>query len=352
MNKVVLNETPRRTSKSFGINNIKIKDFNIPEVNVFTNINIESEIKIENDVHKFDPKFSVGESLVNQLNNDANQKLYINIDKNIKEPIVVDFELDEKQNVLVDNIVISAEESIKATVVLKYKTQNEKIQAFHNGACTVKAKANSDIQVIILNLLNQNSENFYSMNNKVEENANLEYIIADFGGCKTITNYYSNLAGNISNNFVNTMYLGIDEQLLDLNYIAEVYGKKANIDIEVYGALKDNAKKNFKGTIDFKTGCKKAVGNENEYCMLLSKTAKSKALPMLLCSEDDVQGNHSNSAGKIDEDKLYYIMARGISKKEAQKLIVKAKFNSVLEKIQNKELRNELIGIIDKKLDY
>lgn len=348
---MIINETPRRTSKSFGINNIKIEKFTMPKTKEFTNINIEPKIKIENDIHEFKPKFSMGEDFVNQLNADANQKMYINIDKNIEEPIVVDFELDENQNVLVDNVVIRVEEEVKATVVLKYKTQNKKIQAFHNGACTVKAKANSNVQIIILNLLNQNSENFYSMNNKVEENAKLEYIIADFGGCRTVTNYYSNLVGNNSNNIVNTMYLGTDEQMIDINYIAEVYGKRANIDIEVYGALKDFAKKNFKGTIDFKTGCKKAVGNENEYCMLLSKTTKSKALPMLLCSEDDVQGNHSNSAGKIDEDKLYYIMTRGISKKEAQKLIVKAKFNGVLEKIDNDDFKNELVEIIDKKLD-
>ena len=349
MEKVTLNETPRRTSKSFGINNYKIEDFELPEVKEFTNVTIDSEIEIEHDTYDFKPKFSIGNKLVNQLNN-WNQKLYINIDKNVNEPIVIDFELDDKQNVLIDNVTIKAEEGTNATVILKYKTQNDAVDAFHNGVCNVTAKANSKLKVIILNLLNKNSENYYSMNNKTEENAILEYIIADFGGRRTVTNYYSNLIGNTSNNSVNTMYIGTGTQELDQNYIAEVYGKKANIDIEVYGALKDTATKNFKGTIDFKTGCKKAIGNENEYCMLLSKTAKSKALPMLLCSEDDVQGNHSNSAGKIDEDKLYYIMARGISKKEAQKLIVKAKFSGVLEKLQDEDLKNELIEEIDKRL--
>ena len=153
-----------------------------------------------------------------------------------------------------------------------------------------------------------------------------------------------------ANNEIKTMYLGTKEQLLDINYISEVYGKKGKIDIEVYGALKDNAHKNFKGTIDFKKGCKKAKGNENEYCMLLSKTAKSKALPMLLCSEEDVEGNHSNSAGKIDEQKLYYIMTRGISKEEAQKLIVKAKFNHILENINDENTKQELIEEIDRRL--
>lgn len=349
MESVILNETPRRTSKSFGINNIEIKDFEKHEIKEFTNIKVESDIKIENTKNSFLPKFSIGKVLVDELNN-ANQNLYINIEKEIKTPIIIEFELNEKQDVLVDNVSIFAKKNSKASIILKYKTSNENVKAYHNGVCQVFTEEDSEISVTILNLLNENSENFYSMNNKIGEDAKLKYIIADFGGNKTISNYYSNLEGKRANNEIKTMYLGTKEQLLDLNYIAEVYGEKGNIDIEVYGALKDNAHKNFKGTIDFKKGCKKAKGNENEYAMLLSKTAKSKALPMLLCSEEDVQGNHSNSAGKIDEEKLYYIMTRGISRKEAQKLIVKAKFNSVLEQIENENIKKELIEEIDRRL--
>ena len=76
------------------------------------------------------------------------------------------------------------------------------------------------------------------------------------------------------------------------------------------------------------------IGDENEECMLLSDTAKSIALPMLLCSEEDVEGNHSCSAGKIGEKELFYIMSRGFSQKEAMKLMVKAKFNKILENIE------------------
>ena len=108
---------------------------------------------------------------------------------------------------------------------------------------------------------------------------------------------------------------------------------------------------NFKGTIDFKKGCKKATGNENEACMLLSDTAKSIALPMLLCSEEEVEGNHSSSAGKIGEKELFYIMSRGFELKEAMKLMVRARFNQILEKIENEELREEILQEIDKRLD-
>ena len=107
----------------------------------------------------------------------------------------------------------------------------------------------------------------------------------------------------------------------------------------------------FKGTIDFKKGSKKAKGNENEYCMLLSDKAKSIALPMLLCTEEDVEGNHSTASGKVDEKQLFYIMTRGISYKEAVKLIVKSKFNKIIERISDEDLKEEVLSEIDKRLD-
>lgn len=117
------------------------------------------------------------------------------------------------------------------------------------------------------------------------------------------------------------------------------------------GALKDVSKKHFKGTIDFKRGSKKAKGNENEFCMLLSDNARSIALPMLLCSEEDVEGNHSSATGKVGDKELFYIMSRGIDKKEAMRLIVRARFNNILQKIKDENLRNEILNEIDIRLD-
>ncbi len=154
----------------------------------------------------------------------------------------------------------------------------------------------------------------------------------------------------MAKNNINTIYLGKENQIFDLNYIGELKGEKTQINIEVQGAIKDNSKKHFKGTIDFKKGSKKAKGNENEFCMLLSDTARSIALPMLLCKEEDVEGNHSTAAGKIDEKSLFYIMSRGFSRNDAMKLVVRARFNKILEKIKNQELKEEILEEIDKKL--
>ena len=280
----------------------------------------------------------------------SNQNLKLTIDDKENSETQVEFKFDDENSVLLDNIEIIANENTKSTIIIKY-TSNEYIEGFHNGIIRVNAKQNSNLNIILINLMNTKSNNFIAIENTFEANSKVNYMIVDFGGKNSITNYYSNLTGENADNQLNTIYLGKENQLFDLNYIGELKGRKSNIDIEVQGALKDMAKKHFKGTIDFKKGCKKATGNENESCMLLSETAKSLALPMLLCSEEEVEGNHSSSAGKIGEKELFYIMSRGFELKEAMKLMVKARFNKILENIQNEDLKEEILQEIDKRLD-
>lgn len=349
-----LNETPVRTSRNFNINNIKLENISIPqEINNFNNMQVygdESKVIIDNQNTKLNLTYGLGEFLTNQVSNNANKKIKIVIDKKVNKEIEIDFKFDKENNDLIDNIEIVAEEQAKGTVILKYVT-DKNIQAFHNGVIRLLAKKNSKVNIIVANLMNELSNNFMSIENKFEDESKVNYTIVDFGGKNSITNYFSDLEGELSDNKLSTIYLGKDNQLFDLNYIGELRGKKSNIDIEVQGALKDNAKKHFKGTIDFKKGCKKATGNENEACMLLSDTAKSLALPMLLCSEEDVEGNHSSSAGKVGEKELFYIMSRGFELKEAMKLMVRAKFNKILDNIKNEDLKNEILDSIDKILD-
>ncbi len=350
MNNLKLNETPIRTSRNFNINNIKLENIKIPDtINKFNNITITGNSSlISNNTSNIKLTYGIEEELINQIKEHSNIELKINCFEH--EQMQVDFNFDENNPTLLENIEIIANESSKSTIILKYKSQDD-LEYWHNGLIRVNAKKNSEINIILVNLLNMMCNNFMSIENNIEENAKVKYTIIDFGGKNSITNYYSNIIGENSDNTINSIYLGKKNQLFDLNYIGELRGEKSNIDIEVQGALTDKAKKHFKGTINFKKGCKKATGNENESCMLLSDTAKSLALPMLLCSEEDVEGNHSSSAGKIGEKELFYIMSRGFKLKEAMKLIVRAKFNKILENIDNEELKEEISNEIDKRLD-
>lgn len=360
MENLKLNETPVRTAKNFRINNIKLENIEIPEViPAFENVTIigdTSKIDIVQNNINTDTNliYGLSDELTNQVKTQANQKIKLNINnsqnKKEKAEAEIDFKFDDENTVLIDNIEITANENTKSTVIIKY-TSNKENECYHNGIIKAKAEKNAELNIVLVNLMNIKSNNFLAIENDFGENAKINYIIVDFGGKHSITNYYSNLQGDNCDNQLNTIYLGKENQVFDLNYIGELRGKKSNIDIEVQGALKDTSKKHFKGTIDFKKGCKKATGNENEACMLLSDTAKSIALPMLLCSEEEVEGNHSSSAGKIGEKELFYIMSRGFELKEAMKLMVRARFNQILEKIENEELREEILQEIDKRLD-
>ena len=347
-----LNETPVRTSRSFNINNIKLEDVKLPEkIKEFKNINIKKEC--EKDVLSYDTQtisIRYGLGIENYVIEKSNCKIRLDVKSKMKKEIIIDYKFDSNNLNLIENVEIIIEENTKSNIIIKYDSEKD-IKAFHAGIIKVVAKANSVSNITVVNLLNQESNNFLSIDNEIDENADLRYTIIDFGGKNSITNYYSNLEGDNSNNLINGLYLGTNNQLFDLNYIAELRGKKSNVNIEVQGALKDEAKKHFKGTIDFKRGAKKAKGNENENCMLLSSSARSIALPMLLCSEEDVEGNHSTSSGKAGQKELFYIMSRGFSEKEALKLLVRAKFNSIIEGIKNIEIKNRLIYEIENRLD-
>lgn len=348
MENLKLNDTPVRTARNFAINNIelpveipnKIKNFESVEI---TN----SKSNIDNEVSNKELTYGIGKILEELVFKNANNKIRIQTTKQ-KEDIKIIYNFDENNLNLINQIEILAEND--ANIIIIYKSKTSK-QCFHTGIIRTIAKENVQLNVTIVNLLNEETNNFEAIENKLYQNSNVKYTIIDIGGKTSVSNYYSNIIGNNANNVLKTIYLGKDKQIKDLNYIAELRGEKSNIDIDVQGALNDEAKKNFKGTIDFKRGCKKSKGNENESCMLLSNRAKSIALPMLLCTEEDVEGNHSTSSGKVDEKQLFYIMARGISYKEAVKLIVKSKFNKIIETVQDSELKEEILKEIDERLN-
>ena len=348
---MILNETPVRTSKNFGINNIEIENFQIPDkIGKFDGLTITGDtpnFELSNQVTNNQLKYGINKELENQIFENSNINLSIYEKKS--GTLELEFNIDENNKNLVENIQINANLNKTSTIILKYSSEKGK-ECYHNGLIRVNAKANSKINIVVVNMLNSKSRNFLSIENNLADKATVNYTIVDFGGKTSVTNYYSNLHGVESKINLKTVYLGKDSQIFDINYIAELYGEKTEANIDVQGALKDYAKKNFKGTIDFKKGSKKAKGKENEFCTLLSDTARSKALPILLCTEEDVEGSHASSAGKVEEDKLFYIMSRGISYNDAIKLIVKAKFNKVLENIVNLNLKEKIIEEINKKL--
>ena len=76
--------------------------------------------------------------------------------------------------------------------------------------------------------------------------------------------------------------------------------------------------------------------------MLIGDDVVNQTIPLILCAEEDVEGNHGATIGKLDESMLFYLGSRGISKEEAERIIAKAKIDALCSLIPDKAVRKEV----------
>ena len=319
--KYILNETPVRTSNNFRINDLTI-DLDINEKEL-SKLNVKG--------------IEYNESIKDNFNSKINLKhnKYRCLDLDVKDnDIEITSELET--NYLVDQINLNLNNN--SNILIKY-TGN----GFHNLKLCINANKNSISNITVLNLLSKDSISLISFENNIDEAANIDINFIDLGGKVKVSNYYSTLENKSINTF-NNIYIGKEKDIIDMNYYMLNKGIQTNSSIEIAGALFDESNKNFKGFIDFIEGSKNSIGYENENCILFSDKAISKSLPVLLCHEEDVNGTHSVSTGKPDEDKLFYLKSRGIDDSSAKELIMLGDFNKALIKVNNKD---EVLKYID-----
>ena len=240
MNELKLNETPIRTSRNFLINNIKLTDVKIPEeVEEFKNVEIIGGKNITENIGETKITYGLGEILQNNINKNSNSKLNINAEN---EEIKIIYNFDDENINLINNIVVNATKKCKLYIVYKSNTNKE---CFHNGVIKINALENSKIDVIVVNTMNKNSNNFEAYENIIESNASVNYTIIDIGGKNSITNYYSNILGEKAKNDLKTIYLGAENNIKDLNYIAELRGKQKLYRYRCSRGFKWKCKKEF-----------------------------------------------------------------------------------------------------------
>ena len=335
--KYVLNPTPVRTANNFEINDITI-DLKIPKASSFTRMSVEDNKDLEIEINE------KPSSIQNRIGLEikSNKNIYIKVPegKVIKDTVRLLFKLES--NTLIDNVIIDVGKNSKVKLLFAYEGTG-----FHFLKQEVKVREYANAHITISNMLDYDSMSFIAIENELEDNSKLKHSLVEFGGKNRVSNYHSIQSGFSTENNVDTIYLGNKDELIDINYLIEQFGKKSKSNIRVQGALNDNAKKHFKGFIDFKEGCTKSIGKENENCTLLSDKAISRSLPVLLCHEEDVEGAHGVSTGKIDEKKLFYIMTKGIPYEAAKKLIVKANFSSIIKDIPNDNCQSLIMKRVD-----
>jgi len=158
------------------------------------------------------------------------------------------------------------------------------------------------------------------------------------------------LEGDSSSINVEVAYLGKNSQTIDYNIAVNHWGKDTHSEINAAGALMDSAKKVFRGTIDFKTGSSDSKGSENETVIMLGDDVVNKTVPLILCSEENVEGSHGATIGELDDDTLFYFESRGIGREEAERIMAYAALKRLIRLSDDKEFAEQAqnaIGIID-----
>ena len=123
-----------------------------------------------------------------------------------------------------------------------------------------------------------------------------------------------------------------------MNYYIAHHGKRSESELQVKGALKDKAFKLFRGTIDLKTGASGSKGREYENVLLLGEDVVNQSIPLILCTEEDVEGSHGAAIGSLDDEMMFYLMSRGIDEAQAKKLVISGIFNRLLKDVDDEEI--------------
>ena len=184
----------------------------------------------------------------------------------------------------------------------------------------------------------------------VGSRARVEVTAIDINRADSSVELTIDLNGDDSSAEVESVYFGADDRKIDLNYIIRQIGRRTDAVMNVRGALADRSEKNFRGTLDFQRGSKGSVGRESEEVVLLSEDVRNRSVPLMLSHEDDVDGHHAVSIGRLDEEKLFYLESRGLDRSQAERLMVEAAFAPVLERLDDETLRAELDEKIQRRL--
>lgn len=263
--------------------------------------------------------------------------------------------LNEENIVSVEN---STDNIIKAEVIgeAQYSAKSFKITAHAGSDVTVFETYRTDknllvdtkiniekgarVKLVQLNLTGKGSTVYSKVDADIKEDGKFEFVQLFLGQGDQYLDCKADLNGDRSFVKADMAYIGQDSQRIDVNFVANQFGKNTESEINTDGALKDAATKIFRGTIDFKQGSSDSVGNEMEKVLLLGDDVVNKTIPIILCAEENVVGNHGATIGDLDADTLFYFESRGINREEAQNIMLRANVEHVASLVNDDEFES------------
>ena len=242
-------------------------------------------------------------------------------------------------------------EGAELICVMNFTDENADADIY--AASEVRAYLEKGASLTIVQIFNMSDKTMLCSDivSSLEEDAEIKVIHVMISGKGLNVACLADLNGDNSKADFKTGYSAKSGEVFDMNYIARQKGKKTEAEITANGALQDGSEKLYRTTVDFIRGCSGSSGKEEETVLLLDENVINKTVPLILCTEEAVSGEHGASIGKISDDVLYYMASRGIEPEEARRIMTVSGLVAAAENIPDDEQREKLINELQKNED-
>jgi Fe-S cluster assembly protein SufD len=184
----------------------------------------------------------------------------------------------------------------------------------------------------------------------VGRDAELDWVAIGLGGTRAKSRMESYLADQGANVKVTGAYFLRESEHADYDTTQEHAAPNTTSDLFFKGVLADSARAVWRGVIRVDKGAQRTDAYQENRNLLLSREAHADSIPGLEIEANDVRCTHGATVGQIDKMQLFYLMSRGLSRAQAEQLIVRGFFQPILDRIESAEVRESLSAALDQRI--
>ena len=281
----------------------------------------------------------------------AGSVLYVPKGVEIKDPIVNYYWACGENSAVFPHTLIIAEDNAKVSVVDVFFSDTEQNEALNVSVSNIHAASSAKIFRKVVQNWNEKTVSFQLDTTVAERDASVKNIAVNIGAERARYENQSRIEGPGANVKMYSLTVAEENQEFDQRTFQTHNAGNAVSDLLYKNALLDNARTIFSGLIKVAENAQQTDAYQTNRNLLLDPTAEANALPGLEILANDVKCSHGATTGNVNAEELFYMMQRGIPKREAMKLMVFGFFEEVIEKIENDELAESLRSLIHQKFD-
>jgi Fe-S cluster assembly protein SufD len=247
-------------------------------------------------------------------------------------------------------LLVVAEPGSRFSVIEEHASASPELAGYSNAAVEIVVQDGAKVEYISVQNLSRATWHFASHHARVERDAELDWVAGGFGSAKGKVRIQNDLAGPGATSRVTGAYFADGTQHLDYDTFQEHIAPDTTSDFAFKGALRDTARAVWRGMIRVEEGAQKTNAYQENRNLLLSKTAHADSIPGLEILANDVRCTHGATLGQVDREQLFYLMARGLSRSEAERLIVRGFFQDVLDRVELEPVRDALAAALEARI--